>query len=174
MPWNSKGKINLAAAESAKPQKSMTLARNVQRSQSSSSAYFLLFAIPSVFPYTFCLCVWKLSIFFSSSVVPYIPPTALPTSFTSTCHVPNQPHTQFFCVPLFFCMALLLNLEGWFSTWKGVFFFFTDQTDANFSHKLSYSKVRLHHIDDDRQMARAMNLNRVRVEMPSSKMQWNL
>lgn len=174
MPWNSKGKINLAAAESAKPQKSMTLARNVQRSQSSSSAYFLLFAIPSVFPYTFCLCVWKLSIFFSSSVVPYIPPTALPTSFTSTCHVPNQPHTQFFCVPLFFCMALLLNLEGWFITWKGVFFFFTDQTDANFSHKLSYSKVRLHHIDDDRQMARAMNLNRVRVEMPSSKMQWNL
>lgn len=124
MPWNSKGKINLAAAESAKPQKSMTLARNVQRSQSSSSAYFLLFAIPSVFPYTFCLCVWKLSIFFSSSVVPYIPPTALPTSFTSTCHVPNQPHTQFFCVPLFFCMALLLNLEGWFSTWKGVLFFF--------------------------------------------------
>lgn len=119
--------------------------------------------------------VFGSSAFFSQAVwFPTSPPTALPTSFTSIGHVPNQPHTQFFCVPLFFCMALLLNLEGWFSTWKGVFFFFTDQTDVNFSHKLSYSKVRLHHIDDDRQMARAMNLNRVRVEMPSSKMQWNL
>ena len=145
MLWNSKSKINRAAGESAKPQKSLTLARNAQRSGCSTSIY----SLPAPFTallYCLSLCLLMflcfLSIIFSSVYVDTI-------FFICTC----------FSASSSFLVSLLYdpNLGRWFSTLEVGFW--AEWTDGSSSRKLSYKRGQtLHHIDDDRQMAGAVNV----------------
>lgn len=121
---NSKGKINPATVECAKPQKSLTLARNAQRSHSSSSTYIFFYfsrsTVPSQFAFVFSDGFVKSLSFFSFVHL------CIHKLFPSTCSFPrpkrNQAPPSYLCLfSVSLCDVSLPNLEGWFSTRKVVF-----------------------------------------------------
>lgn len=123
MLWNSKSKINLAAVESAKPQKSLTLARNAQRSGCSTSIYsvpfpalftVLLYSLPLCLIMFFCLQFSIFFFMFSSQSFPLLFIVSLhvdTSSFICTCHFlkPNpRPTILFFFFFPHFSVGLFL------------------------------------------------------------------
>lgn len=110
--WNSKSKINLAAVESAKPQKSLTLARNVQRSGRIVHR-FILFPIPAPFTVllhclplcsVMFLCLQFSDCFFSTQSL----------SLSSSGHriLPNSTHTLPYSLLLFAFLQLSVGLSS--------------------------------------------------------------
>jgi len=166
--WNSKSQINLSAVEGAKPQTSLTRARNVQCSGFRTSIYY--FPFPTFFnvlwhslPLFLVLCS-RLQCFFtlfhSTIISLHLETGSFPTQHTHThhaivffhiCRPPPAPHVS---ASLFLLPTLGgdLVLGRWFLE-------LSEQMGAVSQKVVTQRGQTLHHILDDRQKAIAVNLN---------------